>query len=66
MFDPDRRAVNFCLECLELRCPEQESGVHVLVRRVTRAEKKEDAVRGHGPKAIFTWRFWRPLGPEQG
>lgn len=53
MFDPDRRAVNFCLECLVLWWLEQESGVHVLVRRMTRAEKKEDAVRDRGPKVIF-------------
>lgn len=54
MFDTDRRAANFCLECLVLWWPGQGNGVHVLVGRMTTAGKKEAAVRGHWPKVFFT------------
>ena len=66
MFDTDRMAANFCLECPALWRPGQGNGVHVLVGSMTRAGKKEEAVRGHWPKVFFTRRLWRALGPGQG
>lgn len=65
MFDADRSAANFCIECLALWEPGQGNGVHVLVGRMTKSEEKEEAVRGHWPEMFFTQRLWRSLGPGQ-
>lgn len=44
----------------------QVNGMHILVRRMTRTGKKEEAVRSHRPKVFFTQKFWRALGAGQG
>lgn len=64
MLDTESMAVIFCLEYLGALG--QGNEMHILVRRMNRTGKKEEAVRSCRPKVFFTQKFWRNLGPGQG